>query len=83
MQWVAVQGILRQCRNGPPCFWQSQESTQMQATMSGTGALACYLSSVVVHDLVLHYSDACNEHSRYDTVKLEWSDAMQFDTVLY
>ncbi|MFM7988004.1 MAG: hypothetical protein ACKPKO_52690, partial [Candidatus Fonsibacter sp.] len=27
--------------------------------------------------------DACVEHCRYDTVKLEWSDAMQYDTVLY
>ena len=38
---------------------------------------------MVVHALVLHYSDACVEHSRYDTVKLEWSDAMQCNTVLY
>ena len=51
--------------------------------MSGTGTLACYSSSVVVHGLVLLYMDACVEHSKYDTVKLEWSGVMQFDIVLY
>ena len=32
--------------------------------MSGSGALACHSSRVVVRDLVLHYSAACAEHSQ-------------------
>ena len=49
--------------------------------MSGSGTLACYSSSVVVHALaiVLHVLRT----PRYDTEQLEWSDdIMHFDTEL-
>ena len=49
--------------------------------MSGSGSIACYKSSAVVHALVLHTALHVLSTPRYDTERNVWSeDIMRFDT---